>query len=176
MMDVYEAIRQRHSVRAYQAMPVEDDKLHRVLEAGRLAPSGSNTQPWRFVVVRDAERRKALCKAAKDQAFVADAPVVIAVVGMHPEKVMSCGIPGDPVNCAIAIDHMTLAAVAEGLGTCWIGAFDEDKVKELLEIPAKVKVVALMPLGYPAREDLLRPIGPTDRKPRGEVFRIDRYE
>ena len=150
MMDVYEAIRQRHSVRAYQAMPVEDDKLHRVLEAGRLAPSGSNTQPWRFVVVRDAERRKALCKAAKDQAFVADAPVVIAVVGMHPEKVMSCGIPGDPVNCAIAIDHMTLAAVAEGLGTCWIGAFYQDEARKVLGVPDGLHVVELLTLGYPA--------------------------
>ena len=149
MMDVYEAIRQRHSVRAYQAMPVEDDKLHRVLEAGRLAPSGSNTQPWRFVVVRDAERRKALCKAAKDQVFVAAAPVVIGVVGMDPAKVMSCEIPGDPVNCAIAIDHMTLAAVAEGLGTCWIGAFDQDEARKVLGVPDNLHVIELLTLGYP---------------------------
>ena len=150
MMDVYEAIRQRYSVRAYQEKPVEAETLRRVLEAGRLAPSGSNSQPWRFVVVQDADRRQALCKAAKDQAFVAAAPVVIAVVGMNPEKVMSCEIPGDPVNCAIAIDHMTLAAVAEGLGTCWIGAFIQDEARKVLGVPESLRVIELLTLGYPA--------------------------
>ena len=149
-MDVYEAIQKRFSVRAYQDRPVAEGILRRVLDAGRLAPSGSNTQPWKFVVVRDAERRQALCKAAKDQAFVAQAPVVIGVVGMAPEKVMSCGIPGDPVNCAIAIDHMTLAAAAEGLGTCWIGAFIQDQAREVLGVPADLHVIELLTLGYPA--------------------------
>ena len=149
-MDVYEAIQKRFSVRAYQDRPVAEGILRRVLDAGRLAPSGSNTQPWKFVVVRDAERRQALCKAAKDQAFVAQAPVVIGVVGTAPEKVMSCGIPGDPVNCAIAIDHMTLAAVAEGLGTCWIGHFDQDAARSALSVPPGAKIIELLPIGYPA--------------------------
>ena len=148
-MDVYEAIRQRYSVRAYRDEPVEDEKLTRILDAGRLAPSGHNSQPWRFVVVRDAARRKALRAAAKDQAFVEQAPVVIGVVGMDPEKVMTCEIPGDPVNCAIAIDHMTLAAVAEGLGTCWIGAFHQDQAREVLGVPEGLRVIELLALGYP---------------------------
>ena len=151
-MDLYEAIRKRFSVRAYQDTPVEPEKLRRVLEAGRMAPSGNNIQPWKFVVVQDAARRQAMSVAAKDQAFVAQAPVVVGVVGTAPEKVMSCEIPGDPVDCAIAIDHMTLAAVAEGLGTCWIGAFIQEKAREVLGVPDDLHVIELFTLGYPAVE------------------------
>ena len=150
VMDVYEAIQKRYSVRGYQDRPVPEDVLRRVLDAGRSAPSGNNVQPWKFVVVRDAVRRAAMQKAAKDQAFVGQAPVVIAVVGMAPEKIMSCEIPGDPVDCAIAIDHMTLAAVAEGLGTCWIGAFYEDQARDVLGVPDPYKIIELLTLGYPA--------------------------
>ena len=151
-MDVYQAIQTRYSVRGYQDRPVPDDALRRVLDAGRSAPSGNNVQPWKFVVVRDADRRKAMCAAAKDQAFVAEAPVVIAVVGMAPEKIMSCQIPGDPVDCAIAIDHMTLAAVAEGLGTCWIGAFDQDAARDVLGVPEPYQIIELLTLGFAAVE------------------------
>jgi len=151
-MDLYEAISDRFSVRAYQDTPVEPDKLRRVLEAGRSAPSGNNGQPWKFVVVQDAARRRAVCKAAKDQAFVAQAPVVVGVVGLAPEKIMSCEIPGDPVDCAIAIDHMTLAAVAEGLGTCWVGAFIQAEAKKVLGVPDDLHVIELLALGYPAVE------------------------
>ncbi|MHC4562567.1 MAG: nitroreductase family protein [Planctomycetota bacterium] len=151
-MDIYEAINQRFSVRSYKDQPVEDDKLRRVLDAGRVAPSGNNVQPWKFVVIQDADRRIAMRKAANDQAFVAEAPVVIAVVGTAPEKVMSCSIPGDPVDCAIAIDHMTLAAVAEGLGTCWIGAFNQEAARTVAGVPDDLHIVELLALGYPAVE------------------------
>jgi nitroreductase len=169
-MELYEAITKRYSVRAYQDKPVEQDKLDRILEAARRAPSGSNRQPWKFVVVRDAATRAKLVPACADQAFIAQAPVVIAGVGTMPERVMRCDIPGDPVDLAIALEHVALAAVAEGLGTCWIGAFGQDEVRAVLGIPANAKVVAVMTLGYPA--DKPRP--PT-RKAISEIVCHERW-
>ncbi len=154
-MDLYEAIRTRYSARAYHDRPVEQDKLDRVLEAARLAPSGSNRQPWKFVVVRDAELRRKLSAACNEQAFIAQAPVVIAGVGLMADRVMSCSVPGDPVDVSIALEHIALAATAEGLGTCWIGAFKQDPVRKLLGVPDGCKVIEVMTLGYPA--DSLRP-------------------
>lgn len=149
-MDVFEVLRTRRSVRAYQARPVEDDKLGRVLEAGRIAPSAKNLQEWKFVVVRDAATRRALVPACADQAFVGDAPVVIACCAVVTDYVMRCGQAAYPIDVAIAIDHMTLQAAAEGLGTCWIGAFYEPQVKKILAIPDAVRVVQMLTLGCPA--------------------------
>ncbi|MCL0035795.1 nitroreductase family protein [Thermodesulfovibrionales bacterium] len=149
-MNVYEAIKGRRSVRSYQNKPIPEEVLTRILETARIAPSGSNRQSWKFVVVTAKETRKRLAEAANNQYFVGEAPVVIAAVGLHPEKVMSCGIPADPVDVAIAIDHMTLAAVEEGLGTCWIGAFSQEKVCKILEVPSSFRVIELLTLGYPA--------------------------
>jgi nitroreductase len=149
-MDVMEAIRRRRSIRSYAGREVEDEKLNAVLEAGRLAPSANNRQEWKFVVVKDKALRGKLSDAAKGQRFVAEAPVVIVACAVETEKVMSCGQLAYPIDLAIAVDHMTLKAVEEGLGTCWIGAFYEDKVKSAIGIPENVKIVALLPLGYPA--------------------------
>jgi len=149
-MDVMDAIRSRKSVRAYLDKPIEDEKLNTVLEAGRLAPSASNRQEWRFVIVRDAGTRKKLAAVAGGQAFVGEAPVVIVACAVTDGHVMKCGQLSYPIDVAISLDHITLAAAEQGLGTCWIGLFDEQKVKELLEIPEQVRVVELMPLGYPA--------------------------
>lgn len=149
-MEFDQVIRQRYAVRSYQDRPVEEDKLQRVLEAARLAPSGSNRQPWKFVVVRDAAIRQKLVAACCDQAFVGQAPVVIAGVGLMPDRVMRCDVPGDPVDVSIALEHIALAATNEGLGTCWIGAFYQPKVREVLGIPDTCKVIEVMTLGYPA--------------------------
>ena len=149
-MNVYEAIKARRSVRAYRDKPVPPEVLTRVLEAARMAPSGNNRQSWKFVVVTDTETRKKLAEAANGQGFVAEAPVVIVAVGLDPNRVMSCGIPADPVDVAIAIDHITLAAAEEGLGTCWIGSFSQAKVCRILQIPDSFKVIELLILGYPA--------------------------
>ena len=148
-MDVYAAIRTRKSVRAYLDKPVEREKLERLLEAARLAPSASNRQEWRFVVVTEEQRRRRLAEAAAGQRFVAQAPVVIAACAETDGRIMRCGLPCYPIDVAIAVDHLTLAAAAEGLGTCWIGAFDPDSVRALLGIPKEVVVVGLLPLGYP---------------------------
>jgi nitroreductase len=149
-MNVMDAIKTRKSVRAYIDRPVEDDKLNVVLEAARLAPSASNRQEWRFVIVREMGTRKKLAQIAGNQGFIGEAPVVIVACAETDGHVMKCGQLCYPIDVAIALDHMTLAAVELGLGTCWIGHFDERKVKETLGIPEKIRVVELMSLGYPA--------------------------
>ncbi len=149
-MNVYEAIENRRSVRVYQNKPVPENILTRILEAARRAPSAKNRQEWKLIVVRDSETRKKLVEAANNQQFVGEAPIVIAAVGLTPDYTMRCNIPADPVDVAIAIDHITLAAVEEGLGTCWIGSFYQDKVRQILGIPSSCKVIELLTLGYPA--------------------------
>jgi nitroreductase len=157
IMEIMEAIRSRRSIRNYQDRPIEQEKLIRVLEAGRQAPSARNLQDWKFIVVKDKEKRQKLSEAAKGQAFVAQAPVVIAACGTETEYIMTCGQYCYPIDVAIAIDHMSLMATAEGLGTCWIGAFYEDKVKDILGIPEKIRVVVMLTLGYPAESPVARP-------------------
>jgi len=149
-MDVMEAIRERRSIRKYTEQPVEEEKLNLILEAGRLAPSAANRQEWRFVVVKDKETRQNLMKAAKGQAFVGEAAVVIAACAETDNHVMSCGQLSYPIDVAISIDHMTLKALEEGLGTCWVGAFYEEEVKKVLGVPDDIRVVELLALGYPA--------------------------
>ena len=153
-MDVFEAIRKRKSVRSYLEKEVEQEKVMRILEAARLAPSAANKQEWRFVVVQDKEKRKKLSEAAKRQRFVAEAPVVIACCAETDYHEMTCGQLCYPIDVAIAIDHITLAAVEEDLGTCWIGAFYEDKVKTILNIPDRIRVVELLTLGYPKDDSI----------------------
>jgi nitroreductase len=148
-MNVYEAIKTRKSVRKFKKQKVPEKKLTRILEAARLAPSASNRQEWRFVVVRDPQKRQALAKASMGQKFIGTAPIVLACCAKTDEHRMGCGQMSYPIDIAIAVDHITLAAVEEGLGTCWIGAFSEEKVKKLLEIPDAIRVVALLPLGVP---------------------------
>jgi nitroreductase len=160
MMDVFEAIGTRRSIRKYRPESIPDQELEMIFEAGRLAPSAANCQPWRFIVVRDADRKKALAGAANNQTFLSDAAVIVAAVG-DPE-VSSKWHEGDPM---IALEHMALAATALGYGTCWIGAFDEDFVKRLLKIPAKMRVIALLPIGVPNEKPAPRP-----RKKLSEIF------
>jgi nitroreductase len=148
-MDIYEAIRTRKSVRAYLDRPIDERTLERVLEAARLAPSARNDQEWRFVVVRDRLARERVAVEAARQPFIAQAAVLLACCAETDGRVMRCGQPAYTMDVAIAMDHLTLAAVAEGLGTCWIGSFDETLVKQILGIPQAVRVVQLMPLGYP---------------------------
>ena len=168
-MNVFEAIKKRASVRSYLDKPIEDETLNAVLEAGRLAPSASNRQEWRFVIVRDSEVRRKLGEAANGQSFVGEAPVVIVACAVTDGHVMSCGQPCYPIDVAIALDHISLAAVEYGLGTCWIGAFNEKKVKEILGVPDEIRVVELMPLGYPVYKSV-------KEKSRLPLKRIVKYE
>ena len=148
-MELKEVIEKRKSIRDYEDTPVPEEKLLRILEAARLAPSGGNRQPWKFVVAREDKRRQELARATGGQPHVAKAPVIIAAVATTPESMMKCGVPGYPVDLAIAVDHMTLAAVDEGLGTCWIGAFSQEEARDILKVPENCRIVALLTLGFP---------------------------
>lgn len=170
-MDVFEAINKRQSIREYQEAPVPQDKLDRVLEAARMAPSGGNRQEVKFVVAQDKEIRRRLSEASGGQRHVAQAPVVIAAVATLPDRIMLCGVPAYPVDVAIAIDHMTLAAYEVGLGTCWIGAFRQEMVHEILRIPENCMVVSLLTLGIPAAEGR-----PKTRKSVDEIVCFDAYK
>jgi nitroreductase len=149
-MDIYQIIAKRRSVRAYQDKAIPEQVLQRLLNAARMAPSARNLQPWKFVVVKDPRLRADLAVAANGQGFVGEAPVVIVAVGLEPDRMMGCGVPPYAVDIAIAVDHITLAAAAEGLGTCWIGAYSQEEVRRILGIPDAHKVVVLLPVGYPA--------------------------
>jgi nitroreductase len=176
-MRVIEAIRTRRSVRSYSSGPVPGPVMERMRQALRSAPSACNFQPWHFILVSDAGLRQAVAKAAHGQTWMAEAPVTVVACGLPEEAYKHMGGHGNSVDVdvAIAIDHLTLAAVDEGLGTCWIGAFDEEAVKRLLDVPAAVKVVAMTPLGYPSSPELNCPLEERRRKPAQQVFSLDRY-
>ena len=173
-MEFYEVLRTRRSVRSYRPDPVPQDALDRVLEAARISPSGSNRQPWRFILVTDPGLRGELAAACGDQEFVGEAPIVVVACG-HDIRYNRGGYMGEMsflVDVSIAFTQLILAARAEGLGTCWIGSFDNDRIKELLSIPDDHGVVAVSPLGYPDGE-LFRE---TDRrKPMSEITSLNRY-
>lgn len=168
-MDVMQAIKERRSIRKYQNRAVEEKVLTEVLEAARLAPSANNRQDWRFVAVKDRGQIDKLVSAT-GQSFIGTAPIVIAGVALNPERVMRCEVPAYAVDVAIAMTNITLAATANGLGTCWIGSFDQEEVKRILKIPEEYKVVQLMPLGYPDEKPEAR-----SRKPLVEVVSYDNF-
>ncbi len=148
-MEVYKAIATRRSVRSYLGKPVPRRTILRLVDAARLAPSASNRQEWRFLVVEDRKKIEELAEKAKCNSFVAKAPVIIACCAKPDGHIMKCGLRSYPIDVAIAIDHITLAAVSEGLGTCWIGSFEERIARRLLCIPAPMRIVQLLALGYP---------------------------
>ncbi len=142
-LEVFDAIDKRRSVRAYDHRPVPDDVLMKILETGRIAPSASNIQPWHFIVVKDHDRRMALTDG-KWAKFLSESPVVIAGCG-NKEASPEWHV----VDVTIAMQQMVIAATAEGLGTCWIGSFYEDRIRSALKVPDKFRIVAMLALGYP---------------------------
>ncbi len=169
-MDVFEAIERRYSCRAYEDRAIEPEKLDRVLDAARLAPSARNFQDWRFIVVQDAETRAKLVAAANNQEFIGSAPAVI-VACSNSDYVMRCGQAIGPIDIAIALEHIALQATAEGLATCWIGSFFPDKVRAILGIPKDIQVIELMPIGYPAGE-----AGERKREPLTKIVSYDKWK
>ena len=167
-----ELAEKRRSVRAYKPDEVPEELVQTVLEAGRLAPSACNKQPWRFIVVRSETGRRAL-GAAYAREWFWKAPVVIAVC-ILPKEAWTRSYDGQNyamVDGTLAMDHMTLAAAELGLGTCWIGAFDPAAVREILGLPDGVEVVGMTPLGFPdvethPRVRSRRPLGETAMKER----------
>ena len=167
-MELMDVIRNRRSIRRYKPDPVSDEDVKYVLEAARLAPSWANTQCWHFVVVTDEEVKRKIGEAG--WRFAAKAPLII-VACADPEKPGARGdIPNYLVDMGIAVEHLMLAATERGLGTCWIGGFHEDKVKEALGIPENMRVVAYTPLGYPNEAP-----APRSRKSIEEIVSYNKY-
>ena len=147
-MTVLDAIRRRYSCRAYQDKSIEQDKLDCILEAARLAPSAKNTQDWRFVVVMDRDTKSRVAGTTNRPEVFEKAGAIIAACS-NSDYVMRCGQAIAPIDVAIALEHISLQAADLGLGTCWIGSFDADKVRQILVIPDDIIIVELMALGYP---------------------------
>lgn len=170
-MEIFEAISNRRSIRKYEDREIEDEKINKILEAGRLAPSAGNRQEWKFIVVKDKETRKKFIEAANNQEFVGNASIILVACAMEPDYIMPCGQYAYTVDLSISMSFMMLEATDQGLGSCWLGAFDEDKVKELLNIPEDIRVVAVTTLGYPDEEPIQRP-----RKTMKQVVCYETYE
>ena len=165
-MDFYETIKIRRSIRAYKKDPVEEDKLGRIINAARLAPTAANRQPFSLIVVKN-EQVKYKLKNAYSQEWFYTAPVIIcACASSENAWKRNDGKGYVDVDVAIAMDHLILAAAAEGLGTCWIAAFKPEVVKEALNIPDSLEPLILTPIGYP---EIIPE--PTFRKPLEEMVR-----
>ena len=164
-MDFYEVIGQRRSIRSYLQTPVESEKLERILEAVRQAPTACNLQPFRFLIITAADK-KAIIEAAYPQPWLQDAPCVIVALGNRDKAwKRRDGSSAHVIDVSIAMEHLVLAATAEGLGTCWICAFDQAALHKALGIGQEWDVVALTPLGYAAAN-----AEPPKRKSRDELF------
>jgi nitroreductase len=167
-MEFSELIKARYSVRAYKPDPVENDKLEKVLDAARLAPTAVNRQPFQLIVIHTRDRKAELNRIYGRDWFV-QPPLVIAICGV-PDQAWSRrdGMNYYAVDVTIAMDHLILAATDLGLGTCWIGAFDPDAAREVLGLPDTVEPIAFTPLGYPADE--------LKQKKRKSLSELVRYE
>jgi nitroreductase len=170
-MNFQELIRKRYSVRAYKPDPVEDNKLARILEAARLAPTAANRQAFRIVVVRTAERKDDLRRVYGRDWFV-QAPLVLCVCAVPSEAWVRKydGWNAAEVDATIVMSHIVLAAAEEGLGTCWIAAFDPAAAREVLGLPPEVIPSAFTPLGYASDTP-----APKKRRPVDELVRRERW-
>lgn len=185
-MDTIEAIKTRRSVRKFSDRPLEDEKLQSVLEAVQAAPSWSNMQCWRLVVVKSAETRARISdlsfvesffstygyKANPAQKGIAGAPAVIVLCAFPDQSGELNGQKYYLTDAGIASENLMLAAHAVGLATVFVGVFDEDKLAELLDIPPGVRIVGLFPLGYPLTE----PKGGPPRKPLDEIVHYEKWK
>ena len=149
-MGVFDTIKDRRSIRTYKGERIPTDKLEKLLEAARLAPSAGNEQHWKFIIVENEKIKNQLVTASNNQAFIGTASHVIVGIGDPTKK-------WHQVDLAIALEHIVLEAVEIGLGTCWIGAFNEDEVNKILKIPQDKKIVALLTVGIPAESPAAKP-------------------
>lgn len=173
--DVLESINERKSVRKYEDRPVEEEKIEKLLEAAVLAPSAGNRQPWEFVVIEDKEVMNELIEESMIK-FNASwmskgVPLMIAVCGKPEVSAEKYGARGRNLyviqDTAAAVENILLTAAGLGLGTCWIGAFDEEKVNKILDVDSECRTYALITVGYPAKE--------TDHPPRKSLEEVVRY-
>jgi nitroreductase len=185
-LEFFEVIARRHSVRTYRPDPVPEDLIRQCLEAARTAPSWRNGQCWRFIVVQDHAVIEQLASQRiygyPINRWLASAPAVVVACADPRESGQHGTLPYWAVDTAIAMEHLVLAAIALGLGTCWIGGFPEDAVSRLLGIPEPIRVVAYTPLGFPAdRESLMGRTVKTiarshSRKPLAKIVHRERWD
>lgn len=169
-MDVMDAILGRYSLRSFAPREVEEEKLQKILDAGRLAPTASNQQRVKVVVVKDPQVRSQLAQACRGQTFIGEAPVVL-VVCADQERTMLCGQSARGTDCTISLAFMCLEAAEQGIFGCWIGAFYQDQVKALLGIPEDYLVAGVFPMGYPKGDPVRR-----EKKPLTEFFSVDAFQ
>ncbi len=166
-MEVYDAVRSLLTVRRFKPDPVPEDVVTRILRAGRWAPSSQNSQRWHFIVIRDRERLESIGSVATSGSFVAQAPLAIAVVMDNAER--------PDLDAGRALQQMELVAWSEGLGTCFVGlrlANQNEKVKEILGVPAAMELITVLPFGY--RPDQVKGAGKR-RKPLTEIVHRERF-
>jgi nitroreductase len=151
-METLEAINQRRSVRKYLDRPVEFEKITTIIDAARKAPSAGNLQDWNFIIVTEKDLIRQVASYSIEQYWIQTAPAVIIVCGLPEKHEMYYGLRGKRLynvqDCAAAIENVLLAATDLGLGTCWVGAFEEEKLRSLFAIPADVRPQAVVTLGY----------------------------
>jgi nitroreductase len=170
-MALLDVIQKRYSCRDYEDKPIEQEKLEQVLDAARQAPSARNMQDWRFVVVKDKKTKAAVASTTNKPEVFGMASVIIAACS-NSDYVMKCGQWIGPIDVAIALEHISLQATHLGLGTCWIGSFDEPTVRVILDVPEGVSIIELMALGYPADEEGRQ----TDREPIETIACYDKWQ
>ena len=151
-MEFGEVILKRTSIRNYKPDPIPKDKLEFILECARQSPSWANTQCWRFIIIQDSETIKSIAKASLINRWLKNVPCIIIACADTTSSGTKNNINYFTVDVAIALEHLVLGATDVGLGTCWIGGFDESKIKDLIGIPNRVKIVAMTPLGFPAEK------------------------
>ena len=172
-MELYEAIKGRRSIRAYKPQNVPEEIVDKLIEAASFAPAAGNIQPWKFVIARKPETKKKLAQAA-DQAFIEEAPVVIVVCANEKRASMGYGARGKTLYCiqdtAAATQNIHLTAYSLGLGTCWIGAFNEDQAKKAVNAPEEMRPVAIIPVGYADEAP-----SPRNRRPLNQIMRYESF-
>ncbi len=180
-MEFRDVIEQRRSIRSFTSQPVDDATLTYILECAQKAPSWANKQCWRFIVIRNKETINQIAKTNVINHWLKTAPCLIIACGDPTESGSRNDMQYYLVDVAIAFEHLILAAADIGLGTCWIGGFDEQKIKHLLEIPKRIKVVAFTPVGYPSekpsvRENMIKFFArSTTRKSLAEVVHYEKW-
>jgi nitroreductase len=173
-MDVFDAIKRRRSIRAFKGQDVPIETIQILIDAASWAPSAGNIQPWEFIVVRKPDTKAKLAEAALDQSFIEEAPVLIVVCADENRSSQRYGTRGKTLYCiqdtATSIQNILLAAYALGLATCWVGAFREDEARRILGIPAGVRPVAIIPVGYGDETPGSRSRRPISQIIHGEIF------
>jgi len=151
-MDLFEAIRDRRSIRSFTNKQVQDNTLNKIIELAQLAPSAGNRQARDFIIIRNNKTKEKLCTAALDQEFIEEAPVIIVVCANEERSALRYGTRGSALYCildaAAAVQNLLLVVHSLGLGACWIGAFSEPKVRDVLNLPDYMRPIAIIPFGY----------------------------